>query len=140
MKIKKTIMILLFILGGLELAVGIGMGFYPSLVLGSCLLYGAVVLRNRMKKRQALLAEDDSKELQTVKPARRKLLVKGHLITASLLLFSIVFICTSLLTSTFPGIVTGVFFGFFGLKRILPDLDRSKERSTYHADDSRAIH
>lgn len=141
MKIKKIIMILLFILGFSELLVGIAMGFYPSLILGSCLLYGAVALRNRIKKCRRHTIKNNktekffSKELAL--PTRHGLTRKDYLISTGLSLFSVMFICTALTTSTFPCIVVGILFGFFAVKKIL---NKSKKGSDYYADDSKTVH
>lgn len=138
---KKIIMVILFVIGFLELLVGIGLGFYPSLILGSCMLYGAVTLKNRIKKCENSETEEATTAIalctEASVPKHHCLLIKDYLIATGMVLFSAVFIFTSLMTSTFPGIVVGVFFGFFGIKRIS---DKTKERNDYHADDSKTIH
>lgn len=128
MKVKKIIMVFLFVLGGLELLVGVGAGFYPSLILGSCLLYGAVTLKNRIKIQSPRAIAASSKV--------HRLPWKDCVLPVALMFFACMFLCSSLMTGAFPGLAVGVLFGFFSIKNLVHTL---KKRSDYHADDSKTI-
>lgn len=114
-------MVILFILGGLELFVGMAMGYYPSIIMASCLLCGAFALKLSIKKRREelkALAEAEGYDEDDMEEKKDRSAFKKYLVTTALFIGAALFIFSSIVSRTFPGLAVGVFFIYFGLKKM----------------------